>query len=106
MKLTHENIKNLTNYIEHNEVVYQVCGELVELSNSDNSDNHASLLNYLRHASGMEEYTKGYSFIREAFEEIDNWSTEDDALLLLETIGVVVCIPRKLAIDNQIIPAY
>lgn len=47
MTLTKNNIDNLRNYIENNEVVYQVCGELVEVSNADNTDNRKSLLNDL-----------------------------------------------------------
>lgn len=105
MKLTKVNIDNLRNYIENNEVVYQVCGELVEVSNAENADKRLSLLFYFGHASGVEAYSKGHHFIHEAFEEIDNWSTDNDVLLLLETMGIVVCIPRKLAIDKQIVPA-
>lgn len=103
MTLTKNNIVNLRNYIENNEVVYQVCGELVEVSNAVNGDNRKSLLEYFKHVSSVEVYQKGDSFIHDPFEELDNWATEDDILLLLEIIGIVVCIPRKIAIDNQII---
>lgn len=103
MQLTKGNIDNLKNYIENNEVVYQVCDELIEVSNSENLENRKSLLEYFKHVNSVEVFQKGASFIHEPFEELDNWATQEDCLLLLQIIGVLICIPRKTAVDAKIV---
>lgn len=95
--------EKLTNYIESNEVVYQVCGELIEVSNDENQDNRQALLEHLTNASNIVVYEKGKPFIHNAFEDLDNWSTSDDVLFLLETVGVLLCMPQSDAIEQGLI---
>lgn len=91
-----QNTKDLLkNYIDSNEVVYQVCGDLIEVSNDGNFDNRQALLEYISNASNITSYEKGASLIHNAFEELDNWATPDDVLFLLEPGGVLLCIPRR-----------
>lgn len=85
----------LKNYIKCNEAVYQVSGELIEVSNDGNFDNRQALLEYISNASNITSYEKGAFLIHNAFEELDNWATVDDVLFLLEPSGVLLCIPRK-----------
>lgn len=96
-------IDNLILYISSNEVVYQAFGEIVEISNDENPENRNVLLEYLSKANNADVYQKGDSFIHEPFEDIDNWATKDDYLFLLQIIGVVICIPKKLAVENNLI---
>lgn len=103
MKLDNKEIDNLIAYIEQNEVIYQAIGGMVEISNNDNMESRQSLIDSLSQASSVEVYNKGASFIHEPFEELDNWSTEDDLLFLLEVTGILMCIPRKYAIENKLI---
>ena len=103
MKNPTVSINDLNTYITHNEVIYQACGELVELSNDDNQENRQTLLTYLTQASSVEVYEKGDSFIHEPFEELDDWATETDYLLLLQIIGVLICIPKDSAIEAKIV---
>jgi len=93
---------NLLNYIQNNEVVYQVFGELVEVSNDENVQNKESLILDFNNASSVEVYQKGDNFIHEPFVDLDNWATENDTLYLLETIGTLICIPTESAIANNI----
>lgn len=103
MKLV-DNIKELLQeYIKKNEVVYQVCNDLVEVSNEENKDNRQILLGYFDKTSSIEIYEKGASFIHEPFEELDNWATKDDVLFLLEIIGILICIPRNIALSAGLI---
>lgn len=65
---TVDNIKELLlDYIKKNEVVYQVCNDLAEVSNEENKDNRQTLLRYFDKTSNIEIYEKGASFIREPF---------------------------------------
>ena len=58
MKISQNSKKNLLRYIKNNEVVYQVYGELVEVSNDDNIDNRNALIEYFNQSSSIELYTK------------------------------------------------
>lgn len=55
-----QNIKanTLQAYVEANEVVYQFCGELMEVSNGTEKENKETLLDYFRRANRVELYTK------------------------------------------------
>lgn len=101
---TADNIKELLlDYIKTNEVVYQACNDLIEVSNEENEDNRQTLLGYFDKTSSIAIYEKGASFIHEPFEELDNWATKDDVLFLLEIIGVLISIPRNTALNAGLI---
>lgn len=103
MKLSQNIIEKLRQYVEKNEVVYQVYEELVEISNDQNTDNRKALLDYFNHASSVEVYEKGATYLHEPFEDLDEWATPKDVLFLLETIGVVICVPHQEAIEQELI---
>ena len=95
----------LRRYIEQNEVVYQFCGELMEVSNDKEKVNKETLLGYFRRANCVEIYTKHDSFVANNWPELSSWSTDDDVLFLLDGVGVMICIPKKKAIANNLIEA-
>lgn len=103
MKLFQNTIELLKNYIASYEAVYQVCGELIEVSNNENIGNRETLLGYFNNVSSIDLYMKGTSFIHEQFEDLDNWATQGDVLFLLETNNVLICISRLEAIENKLI---
>ena len=98
-------VSQLFNYIINNEVVYQLCGELMEVSNDKEKENKIALLSYLSSAKRIEVYDKHNAFELDGCTELVNWSTDDDVLFLLQDIGVLICVPEKLAIDNKLIAA-
>ena len=99
-----DNIKELLlNYIKNNEVVYQFCGELMEVSNDKEKENKETLLGYFRGANRVEIYTKHDSFVANNWTELSSWSTDDDVLFLLDGVGVLICIPKKEAIAYKLI---
>ena len=60
------NIKDhLQLYVKNNEVVYQLCGELVEVSNETEKENKNTLLSYFNRANHIYIYDKHDSFIQE-----------------------------------------
>lgn len=97
--------EKLHNFISKNEVVFQVFGELVEVANDKEEKNRMNLLNNLASSSSIEVYEKDHWYIKEEFQDINDWSKKDDVLFLLEKIGVLVCITRKEAIENKLIAA-
>ena len=100
------NIKeNLRTYIINNEVVFQAFGGLVEVANEAEKENREELLVYFDDASSVEVYQKGHWFIKDEFADLDGWATDDDVLFLLQNIGVLICVPKKLALDNNLIAA-
>lgn len=98
-------IQSLLNYVESNEVVYKFCGELMEVSNDTEKENKETLLGYFRRANRVEVYDKHNSFVKDGWAELADWSTDDDVLFLLDGIGVLICIPQKEAIKNNLIEA-
>src|SRR5574344_2624836 len=92
-------ILGLTDYIKNNEVVYQFCDELIELSNNENPDNRQTILDSLVNTSSVEVYEKGSFLIHESFEELDNWSMDNDCLFLLVPVELLICIPKISAIS-------
>ncbi|OQC18135.1 MAG: hypothetical protein BWX72_00251 [Firmicutes bacterium ADurb.Bin080] len=96
-------IERLSEYVENNEVVYQFCGELVEVSNDENPNNRLTLVESLAKVSNVGVYNKGTSDIHESFEELDDWSTENDCLFLLVPVGLLLCIPKTIAIDANLL---
>lgn len=105
MTISSVEINKLKNYIQHDEVVYQRFGELVEVSNDNEAENRTSLLEDLKKASSVEAYEKGDQFISEDFNDLDSWSTKDDVLILLQLQGTLICIPKKVAVEKEIIAA-
>lgn len=101
--------KNITSqlldYILNNEVVYQFCGELIEVSNNVEKENKETLLGCFRRNSRVEVYTKHDRWAKEGWPELANWSTDDDVLFLLQNIGVLICVPKKLALNHNLIAA-
>ena len=100
------NIKeNLRAYIIKNEVVFQAFGDLVEVANEVEKENREELLAYFDDASSVEVYPKGHWFIKDEFADLDGWATEDDVMFLLQNMGVLICITRKEALNNELIAA-
>lgn len=100
-----QNIKanTLQAYVEANEVVYQFCGELMEVSNDTEKENKETLLGYFHRANRVEVYTKHDRWAKEGWPELADWSTDDDVLFLLDGVGVMICIPKKESIENHLI---
>ena len=98
-------ISQLLNYVMNNEVVYQFCGELMDVFYDNEKENKAALLSYLSRAKRIEVYDKHNAFEQDGWTELVDWSTDDDVLFLLQDIGVLICVPEKLAIDNKLIAA-
>lgn len=93
----------LQKYVEANEVVYQFCGELMEVSNDMEKENKETLLGYFRRANRVEVYTKHDSWAKDGWPELADWSKDDDVLFLLDGVGVMICIPKKEAVKNHLI---
>lgn len=104
--MTNTQIVNiLRRYIEQNEVVYQFCGEFMEVSNKSEKENKETLLGYFSRANCVEVYTKHDRWAKDSWPELTDWSTGDDVLFLLDGVGVLICIPKKDAISNNLIEA-
>lgn len=95
----------LRTYVEQNEVIYQFCGELMEVPNESEKENEETLLRYFRRANRVEVYTKHDRFAKEGWPELTDRSTDDDVLFLLDGVGVLICIPKKDSIKNNLIEA-
>lgn len=105
MKLITDIKKKLQYYINNNEVVYQFCGELVEVSNETMLKKKNALLDSFKRVNLIEMYGKHNSFLKDGWPELTEWSTDDDVLFLLDGIGMLICIPQKEALDNNLIVA-
>ena len=105
MSITKNIISQLLNYVMNNEVVYQFCGELLEVSNDIEKENKETLLGYFRRANRVEVYTKQDRWAKDGWPELTGWSTDDDMLFLLDGVGVMICIPKKEALANNLIEA-
>ena len=95
----------LREYVMRNEVEFQAFGNLVEVANEAEKENREELLAYFDDASSVEVYQKGHWFIKDEFADLDGWATDDDVLFLLQNIGVLICISKKDALNNEIIAA-
>lgn len=105
MKLITDIKEKLQYYINNNEVVYQFCGELVEISNETMQKNKNALLDSFNRANLIEMCGKHNSSTKDGWPELTEWATDDDVLFLLDSIGVLICIPQKVALDNNLIMA-
>ena len=92
----------LQKYVETNEVVFQFCGELVEVSNDTEKENKETLIRYLRRANRVKVYTKQDRWAKDGWSELADWSTDDDVLFLLDGVGVMICIPKKESVENHL----
>ena len=92
----------LQKYVEANEVVFQFCVELVEVSNDTEKENKETLLRYLRRGDCVEVYTKQDRWAKDGWSELADWSTDDDVLFLLDGVGVMICIPKKESVENHL----
>ena len=97
--------ETLREYVMRNEVVFQAFGNLVEVANEAEKENREELLAYFDDASSVEVYQKGHWFIKDEFADLDGWATDDDVMFLLQNIGVLICISKKDALNNEIIAA-
>lgn len=95
----------LRKYIEQNEVVYQFCGELMEVSNESEKENKETLFRYFSRANRVEVYTKHDRWAKDVWPELADWSTSNDVLFFLDGVRVLICIPKKEAISNNLIEA-
>ena len=93
----------LREYVMRTEVVFQAYGDLVEVANEAERENRKELLAYFDNASSVEVYQKGHWFIKDEFADLDGWATEDDVMFLLQNIGVLICVPKKLAVNKNMI---
>lgn len=98
-------VNKLRDYEKQNEVVFQAIDSLVNVSNDSEKENREELLSCLNDAAGVEAFSKGHSAIKNDFSELDGWATEDDVLFLLRDVGVLICVPKRLAADNKLIAA-
>lgn len=105
MKLNIESTKKFLDYIKNNEVIYQVCDGLIEVSNAGNTENRNALTDFFKKAICIEAFQKNDVIIQESFADLNNWSTDDDTLLLLQDVGVLVCVPKKDVSDNNLMIA-
>lgn len=87
--------KKLSKYIKKEEVVFQRYGELVEVSNDVNLENRDSLIHDMDVTSSIEVYKKNDCVIIDDFNDLNDWATTDDVLLLLQIVGTLICIPSK-----------
>ena len=91
---------------KNNYAVSKWCSNVAQpdlQTKAENPDIRSSLLKSLDLVSSIELYQKDDSFIHEPFENLDNWATGDDALFLLEIIGILICIPCKLATAHNLL---
>ena len=72
----------------NNEVVYQFCGELMEVFYDNEKENKTALLSYLSRAKRI-EVDKHNDFLKEHWSELVDWSTVDDVLFLLQNVSIV-----------------
>lgn len=105
MKFENNIKENLRTYIINNEVVFQAFGNLVEIANEAEKENREELLAYFDDASSVEVYQKGHWFIKDEFADLDGWARDDDVLFVLQNIGVLICVPKKLAVEQKLIAA-
>ena len=98
-----EIVDKLQKYVQNNEVVWQFCGDLVEVANDNEKENKDKLLGYFNKANCIEVYDKYNSFIKDGWSELVDWCTADDVLFLLESIGVLICVPKASAIETNLI---
>lgn len=72
MTIVNNIVSLLLNYVANNEVVYQFCGELMEVSNDAEKENKETLLGYFRRADRVEIYTKHDSWAKDGWPELQN----------------------------------
>ena len=95
--------RKLQNYISQNEVVYQAYDELVKVSNDKEKENKDSLLRAFDTNPIIQIFKKNDQFISEDFQDLNDWSCEDDFLYFLSPIGILICITKKEAEANGLI---
>lgn len=83
-------IDTLREYVKENEVVYQAFGNLVEVANKAEKENHKELLAYFDDASSVEVYQKGHRFIKDEFADLDRWATDDDVMFLISRLKLAI----------------
>lgn len=105
MKIITDIKEKLQYYINNNEVVYQFCGELVEVSNETMQKNKNALLDSFKRVNLVKIYNKHNSFAKNGCPELTDWSTDDNGLFLLYDVGVLTCISKKATLDNNLIAA-
>lgn len=98
-------VNTLYDYVNQNEVVFQSIGNLVEVANEVERENRKELLSYFNAESGVEAFSKGHCSIKNDFPELAEWATEEDVLFLLRGVGVLICVPKRMAADNNLIAA-
>ena len=97
MELSFEAIKRLKHYIMNDEVVYQECDNLMEISNNENPDNRQYLLGCLNSEPSIKVCG------RLNLCPNTRWSTKGDVLIFMEASGILMCLPYKSAIESKII---
>lgn len=105
MKVTTDIKEKLQHYISNNKVVYQFYSEPIEISNETIQKSKNALLVSFNKANLIKRYGKHNSFVKDGWSELTERSADDDVLFLLDGVGVLICIPRKSALDNNLIAA-
>lgn len=103
MKLSFEAIKRLKHYIMNDEVVYQECDNLMEISNNENPDNRQYLLGCLNREPSIKVCGRLNLCPNTDFTDLTRWSTKGDVLIFMEASGILMCLPYKSAIESKII---
>ena len=92
-------------YVSSNEVVFQFIDGMIEVANNEEQINQEKLLSLLRHDTIVNVYEKDDDVVRENFYDLNCWSQKNDLLFYLVDLGILICITKESAIDNQLIPA-
>lgn len=103
MKETMENLKLL---VENEEVVYQFCDELIEVSGDadENQMQNRRKLSSCIDNSGTLEICEPEEIEDTGFSEIANWSTEEDVLILIDEKDLIICVNKEDAIKYNLQP--
>ena len=93
-------IESLYDYIEKNEVVYQEKECLIEVANDKEVENRKYVESLVKKSFSVKSHNKGDLCLDNGYEELINWSTDNDILFLLEPSEVMICIPKACATEN------
>lgn len=103
MTINQTSKQDLSRYIKNNGMVYQVYDELIEVSNDTEKENQETLLGYFGGDNLVEVYTKHSRWAKDGWSKLSDWATGDDVLFLLDGVGVMICISKKEAVENNLV---
>lgn len=88
------NRQALIDYITNNEVVYQKAYALIDVSNQNNPEQQNELSAIIHDCEEELTLDVRENMLGTPFEELAEWSNENDSLILIED-KVLMCIPNK-----------